>query len=75
MKENVQVDRMRHCLREFYAQDPEARFFASLLRQIEDPLRPRNQYGRLRLNPVLLLLVIVLVLATGTFLFFSFGGL
>ena len=75
MKENAQVDRMRERLMEFHAHDPEARLFASLLRQIEDPLRPRDENGRLRLNPILLLLALILVLAAGTFLFFSFGGL
>jgi hypothetical protein len=75
MKENAQVGRMRECLMEFHAHDPEARLFASLLRQIEDPLRPRDENGRLRLNPILLLLTVILALATGTFLFFSLGGL
>jgi hypothetical protein len=75
MKENAQVGRMRERLMEFHAHDPEGLLFASLLRQIEDPLRPRDENGRLRLNPILLLLVVVLVLTTGTFLFFSFGGL
>ena len=56
-------------------QDPEARLFTSLLRQIEDPLRPRDENGGLRLNPILLLLALILVLAASTFLFFSFGGL
>ena len=55
--------------------DPEARLFSSLLRQIENSLRPRTEDGRLRLNPILLLLALILVLAAGTFLSFSFGGL
>ncbi len=75
MKENAQAERMRECLREVHARDPEARLFASLLRQIEDPLRPLTENGRFRLNPILLLLVVILALAAGTFLFFSFGGL
>jgi hypothetical protein len=75
MKENAQVGRMRERLMEFHAHDPEGLFFVSLLRQIEDPLRPRDENGRLRLDPILLLLALVLVLTTGTFLLFSFGGL
>jgi len=75
MKDNAQVDRMRECLREFYAQDPEARLFANLLRHVEDPLRPRTENGRFRINPILLLLAVILALAAGTLLFFSFGGL
>ena len=66
---------MRERLMELHAHDPAGRLFASLLRLIEDPLRPRDENGRLRLNPILVLLAVVLVLTTGTFLFFSFGGL
>lgn len=66
---------MRERLMEFHAHDPEGRLFASLLRLIEDPRRPRDESGRLRLNPVLLLLAAIFVVATSTFLFFSFGGL
>lgn len=75
MKEDTKVDRMRERLKSFHAQDPEASLFASLLRQIEDPLKPRDENGDLRLNPILLLLALILVLAASTFLFFSFGGL
>lgn len=66
---------MRERLREFHVQDPDASLFASLLRQIEDPLRPQDKNGGLRLNPILILLTLILVLAASTFLFFSFGGL
>jgi hypothetical protein len=75
MTENAQAERMRECLREVYAQDPEARLLANLLRRVEDPLRPRSENGGFRVNPILLLLAAIVVLATGTFLFFSFGGL
>ena len=75
MKENAQAGRMRERLREFYAQDIEENLFASLLRRVEDPLKPRTEDGGFRLNPILLLLAAVLAFAAGTFLFFSFGGL
>jgi len=75
VKEDTKIDRMRERLKSFHAQDPEASLFASLLRQIEDPLKPRDENGDLRLNPILLLLALILVLAASTFLFFSFGGL
>ena len=75
MKENAQVERTRERLREVYAQDPEARLLANLLRRVEDPLKPRTENGGFRLNPILLLLAAVLALAAGTFLSFSFGGL
>ena len=75
MKENAQVERTRERLREVYAQDPEARLLANLLRRVEEPLKPRTENGRFRLNPILLLLAVILALAASTFLFFSFGGL
>ena len=75
MTENAQAERMRECLREVYAQDPEARLLANLLRRVEEPLKPRTENGRFRLNPILLLLAVILALAASTFLFFSFGGL
>jgi hypothetical protein len=75
MKQHTQTERMRERLREFYARDPEARLFATLLRQIEDPLKPRSENGRFRLNPILILLAVIVALAAGTFLFFSFGSL
>ena len=75
MRENAQVERMRECLREFYAQDPEVHLFPNLQRQIEDPLKPRTENGGFRLNPILLLLAVILAFAAGTFLSFSFGGL
>jgi hypothetical protein len=75
MTDSAQTERMRERLRQFYAQDIEESLFASLLRKVEDPLKPRTENGRFRLNPVLLLLAAVLALAAGTFLLFSFGGL
>ena len=38
---------------------------------LEDPLKPRDERGRLRVNPILLLLASFSALAFGTFLFFS----
>ena len=44
-----------------------------LLRLVEDPLKPRDEHGRFRVNPILLLLaIVVLALALGTFLLLSF---
>jgi len=52
-------------------QDPKERFCDVLLRLVEDPLKPRDERGRLRVNPTLLLLATVFALVFGTFLFFS----
>ena len=42
-----------------------------LLMWVEDPLKPRDEHGRLRVNPILLLLAIVFALVFGIFLVFS----
>ena len=39
---------------------------------IEDPVKPRTNEGKPRINPILVLLAAIVVLAGGTFLFFSF---
>jgi hypothetical protein len=75
MTGSVQTERMLERLRRFYTQDIEENFFASLMRRVEDPLKPRTEDGRLRLNPILLLLAAIFVLAAVTCLSFSFGGL
>jgi hypothetical protein len=51
--------------------NPKERIGDVLLMWVEDPLKPRDEHGRLRVNPILLLLAIVLALVFGTFLFFS----
>jgi hypothetical protein len=71
MKANTQLDEMHDRLIDFHMQDPKERFCDALLRLVEDPLKPRDECGRLRLNPILLLLAIVSALVFGTFLSFS----
>ena len=54
-----------------HMQNPKERFCDALLRLCGGPLKPRDEHGRFRVNPILLLLAIVLALAFGTFLVFS----
>ena len=42
-----------------------------LLRFVQDPLKPRGDRGKIRINPILVLLAAVFLLAGGTFLLFS----
>jgi hypothetical protein len=74
MKANAQAEQMRDRIWEFYAREPEECLGNRLLRAVEDPLRPRDEHGRFRPNPILVLLTAILALAAGTFLFFSLGG-
>jgi hypothetical protein len=72
MKANAQLAEMRDRLIDCYMQNPKERFSDAFLRLVEDPLKPRDQHGRFRVNPVLLLLTLVLALALATFLLLSF---
>jgi hypothetical protein len=71
MKANAQLGEMHDRLIDFHLQNPKERFCDALLRLVEDPLKPRDEHGRFRMNPILLLLAIVFALAFGTFLFFT----
>ena len=71
MKANTQLGEMHDRLIDCYMQNSKERFCDALLRLAEDPLKPRDEGGRLRVNPILLLLAIVLALVFGVFLVFS----
>ena len=71
MKANTQLGEMHDRLIDFHLRNPKERIGDVLPMWVEDPLKPRDEHGRLRVNPILLLLAIVLALVFGTFLFFS----
>ena len=71
MKANTQLGKMHGRLIDFHMQNRKERIGDVLLVWVEDPLKPRDELGRFRVNPILLLLAIVLALFFGTFLFFS----
>jgi hypothetical protein len=72
MKRNPQIETMRERLQSYFAQGREDTILASLRQWIEDPLKPRTQNGRFRLNPVLLLLAVLITFSAISFLCFSF---
>jgi hypothetical protein len=71
MEANAQVDQMHDRLVDFYMQNQTARLWDALLRFVEDPLKPREEHRRFRVNPLLLLLATMFALLFGTFLVFS----
>jgi hypothetical protein len=71
MKRKVEVEESRQRLETFLAQDNQESLGATLLRWIEDPLRPRTRNGRFRLNPILLLLGVLAAIALIAFSYFS----
>jgi len=71
MKANTQLGEMHDRLNEFDLRNRKDRIGDVLLMWVEDPLKPRDERGRLRVNPILLLLAVVFALVCGTFLLFS----
>ena len=71
MKADAQLGEMHDRLTDFHRQNPRESLGDVLLMWVEDPLKPRDEHGRLRLNPILLLLAIVFALVFGIFLVFS----
>ena len=71
MKLKVEVEESRQRLETFLAQDNQESLGATLLRCIEDPLRPRTRNGRFRLNPILLLLSVLAAIGLIAFSYFS----
>ena len=71
MKKDGQISAMVERLRKLRAADRGERIRDSVVRWIEDPLKPKTKEGKLRVNPILLLLVAMTLLATGTCVFFS----
>lgn len=71
MKNEEQSAAMAIRVRGFHTSDQHELLRDSMLRWIEDPLRPKTDKGNLRMNPILVLLVLVALLAGSTFLFFS----
>ena len=71
MKASTQLDEMHDRLIDFHLRNPGERIGDVLLMWVEDPLKPRDEHGRLRVNPILLLLATVFALVFGIFLVFS----
>ena len=57
----------------FWAEDPEHRLWVHITKRLEDPLKPRANNGRFRVNPLLLILSSVALLGIAIFVFFSYG--
>lgn len=71
MDANAQLDDIHDRLVDFHMQNQTERLGDALLRFVEDPLKPRDEHSRFRVNPIVLLLAIVFALVLSTFLFFS----
>ena len=71
MRADIQLGEMHDRLVDFHRHNEREGLRHALLMYMEEPLKPRDEHGRFRVNPILLFLAIVLALVLGTFLFFS----
>lgn len=71
MRNEEQSAAMAVRVRGFHTSDQHEPLRDSMLRWIEDPLRPKTDKGSLRINPILIFLALIALLAGSTFLFFS----
>ncbi len=68
----VEVSEMRQRLREFHAQDSESDWVTTVKHLLSDPVKPLNEKGGFRPNPLAVLLGTIAPIVTGTFLYFSY---
>jgi hypothetical protein len=66
------VAAMQARLSTFLREHPKESIFGSLVKAVQDPLKPLTENGRLRINPLLLILTTIMLFVVGLFLFFSF---
>jgi hypothetical protein len=64
---------MHERLSKFLTEDSEDRLRGHIIRRLGDPLKPRTNDDRFRVNPLLLILGSVALVSVGIFLFFSYG--
>lgn len=75
MKPIATTIEMRARFESYLASDRAESLRTSLVRLLEDPLRPRTKDGRFRPNPILLLIGVLIAFGSYTLFYFSFGGL
>jgi hypothetical protein len=68
------TDQARWALRQRYRSDPESNLGATLVRLLSDPLRPVDEKGRRKPNPLFVVLLGLLCSLISVFLYFSLGG-
>jgi hypothetical protein len=69
----VSVEEVRQALSQIYRSDVESNLQTALLQSISDELKPIDERGRWKPNPLLVLLFVLLFALAGVFLYFSLG--
>lgn len=68
----VEIDKMVQCLEQRFEQDPETHITSRVMRWLSDPLKPQDENGRFRVNPLLLIVLVVCLIAAGAFLYYGY---
>jgi hypothetical protein len=68
------VEQVRSAFRRLYRSDPESNLGATLSRVLSDPLRPVDERGRRKPNPLFVLILALVCALMSVFLYFSLGG-
>lgn len=71
---HVSAEEVRIALRSIYADDPETNLQKALLRSLADDLKPLDQKGRWKPNPLWILLLALACALLGVFVYFTIGG-
>ncbi|HEY1759985.1 MAG TPA: hypothetical protein VGG72_31730 [Bryobacteraceae bacterium] len=69
----ISPEEVRHALRSIYCSDTESNLQKALLASLSDDLKPVDEKGRWKPNPLLLLAFLLLCTLAGVFLYFSIG--
>ncbi len=68
----VEIDKMVQLLEERFEEDPETHIRPSVMRWLSDPLKPQDENGRFRVNPLVLIVLVVWLIAAGAFLYYGY---
>ena len=71
---SISVEQMRGALRRLYRNDPESNLLATIARVLSDPLRPVDEKGGWKQNPLLTVLFLLACALMGVFFYFSIRG-
>jgi hypothetical protein len=69
----VEIDNMLQFLEKRFDEDPETHIKPRVMRWLSDPLKPQDENGRFRVNPLVLVVLLVCGIAAGAFLYCGYG--
>jgi len=71
---HISPEEVRIALRSIYRNDPESNLQKALLRFFADELKPVDEKGRWKPNPLLILALVLICGLVGIFFYFTLGG-